>query len=139
MRLLVSAGLFSLIFLFPVHSRSHQLTSNFPNIESTKGFLEICATVDEKPGSQSPFELFKSGYCVGWMDGFTTGIFGAEAAHRVSEKDAIFCLPKGNSFQQMVHITRKYIAEHPEKEHLATAAIVLAALREAYPCRYQPK
>jgi len=132
--------LFSVIFLFPADSGSGQLTSHFPDINSTKGFLEICATVDEKYASQSQFELLKSGYCVGWMNGITAGILGAEAAHRVSEKDYIFCLPEGNSAQQMVHITRKYIADHPEEEHLVTGVIVVAALHQAFPCRYgQPK
>ena len=72
------------------------------------------------------------------MNGLTTGILRAETAHRVSEKDALFCLPQGNSVQQMVHMTLKYIVDHPEEEHLETDVIVLRALYQAFPCSGQP-
>lgn len=133
MSLFASAAVFSLLFLFLGDSSQRQPTSNL-QIESTKGFLEICAALDEKPASQSPFELFKTGYFVGWMNGFTTGILGAEAAHSVTGRNPIFCPPEGNSFQQMVHITRKYIADHPEEEHLPTGVVVVTALHQAFPC-----
>ena len=139
MRLLVSAALFSLIFVFPADRGSGQLTSDGPNIDSTKGFLEVCATVDEKPAAQSTFELFKSGYCVGLMKGLTTGIHGAEIDHHVSGRDAIFCIPHESSLKQMVHITQKYIADHPEEEHLSTGPIAAKALGQAFPCGNQPK
>ena len=53
----------------------------------------------------------------------------------MSEKDVIFCSPSGNSYGQMIHITKKFIADHPEMEHLSTGVIGGAALAEAFPCR----
>jgi hypothetical protein len=35
----------------------------------------------------------------------------------------------------MINIIRKFIADNPEKEHLPTVALAIAALAKAFPCR----
>lgn len=95
----------------------------------------MCSAVDKKPTDQSEIELFQSGYCVGWIAGLTNGMHVAEAMHRISENNVIFCAPVGNSYGQMIHIIKKFIADHPEKEHLSTGIIAGAALADAFPCK----
>jgi Rap1a immunity proteins len=122
-------------FATPAGSGSNPVSSDLPDIDTSQGFLEMCASVDKKPTDQSQVELFQSGYCIGWMAGLTKGIHLAEATHQTSEKNAIFCPPLGNSYGQMIHITRKFIADHPEMEHLSMGVIASAALAEAFPCK----
>jgi hypothetical protein len=119
----------------PAGSGSKPVSSDLPDIDTSRGFLEMCAAVDKKPTEQSQGELFQSGYCIGWMAGLAKGIHVAEAAHQTSEKNAIFCPPAGNSYGQMIHIARRFIADHPEMEHLSMGVIVGAALAEAFPCK----
>jgi hypothetical protein len=35
----------------------------------------------------------------------------------------------------MIHVIKKFIAGHPELEHLRTEGIASAALAEAFPCK----
>jgi hypothetical protein len=123
------------LFANPAGSGSKPVSSDLPDIDTSRGFLEMCAAVDKKPTEQSQGELFQSGYCIGWMAGLTKGIHTAEAIHQTSDKNAIFCPPAGNSYGQMIHITRKFIADHPEMEHLSMWVIAGAALAEAFPCK----
>jgi hypothetical protein len=69
------------------------------------------------------------------MAGLTSGIHVAEGVHQVGEKNVIFCAPAGISVVQTIHITKKFIADHPEKEHVSTAVTVSVALAEAFPCK----
>jgi len=124
------------LFATPVGSGSQRKSSDLPDIDTTRGFLEICAGSDKKPESDSysQEDIFQTGYCVGWIAGLTNGIHVAEAMHRVDEKNVIFCPPVGNSYAQMIHIVKKFIADHPEKEHVSTGVIAGRALADAFPC-----
>lgn len=121
-----------MFFVAPTGNGSKPAT-DVPNINTSRGFLQMCASVDKKATDQSPFEMFQSGYCVGWMDGLANGIVVAEIRHNITENE-IYCPPVGNSFGQMIHIVKKFIADHPEKEHLSTSLIAGLALNEAFPC-----
>lgn len=124
-----------LMFLAPTGGGNTPVSSDLPDIDTARGFLEMCAAIDKKPTDLSQFELFRTGYCIGWTAGLTNGMHVAEAVHRVGEKDVIFCPPEGNSYGQIIHIVKKFIADHPEKEHLTTGIIAAAALAEAFPCK----
>jgi hypothetical protein len=119
----------------PAGSGSKPISTDLPDIDTSRGFLEMCEAVDKKPQEQSQVELFRSGYCIGWMAGLTKGIHVAQTIHQTTEKNAVFCPPAGNSYGQMIHIARKFIADHPEMEHLSMGVIVAAALAEAFPCK----
>src|SRR6266478_6443637 len=128
----------ALVFAFfatPVGRGDQGVSSKSPNIDTIRGFLEMCSAVDKKPTEKSAIELFKSGYCVGWIAGLTNGMHVAEAMHRMGENNVLFCAPVGNSYGQMIHIIKKFIADHPEKEHLSTGIIAGAALADAFPCK----
>lgn len=124
------------LFTAPAGSGSKQaVSSNLPDIDTSRGFLEMCAAVDKKLDTYSQEDIFHRGYCSGWMAGLTNGIHVAEAMHRVSEKNLIFCPPTGNSYGQMIHIIKKFIVDHPDQEHLPMGIIAGAALAEAFPCK----
>lgn len=123
------------LFATPAGSGSKPVSSDLPDIDTTSGFLEMCAAVDKKATDQSQVELFHSGYCLGWIAGLTNGIHLAEATHRMTEPNVIFCPPTGNSYGQMIHIIKKFIAAHPEMEHQSTGTLAGAALAEAFPCK----
>ena len=134
---LVSLLLILILVLFATTAGrgSKPVSSDLPNIDTPRGFLEMCAAVDKKPPGQSDIELFQTGYCLGWIAGLTNGIHVAEALHRMTEPNVIFCAPEGNSYGQMIHIVKKFIPSHPEMEHLSTGTIAGAALAEAFPCK----
>jgi hypothetical protein len=136
MRFIALPLLFLALFALSAGSRNQLVSSDLPNIDTTRGFLEICATADKNlEGHWSQEDIYKAGLCLGWITGFTNGIHVGEDMHRVNEKNFIFCPPVGNSYAQMVHIIKKFIADHPEIEHKATGAIAGAALGQAFPCK----
>ncbi|SRR6266404_1578001 len=119
------------LLLFPVAITSGQ-QDHFPDISTTAGFLEMCSTLEKQVTQQSEIEIMKRGYCLGWMNGLTAGIHTSEAIHH--DENEIFCSPEGNSFGQMVRVIKKYIADHPEHEHLLTELLAAKALQQAFPC-----
>jgi hypothetical protein len=124
-----------MLFVTTTDGGNTPVSSDLPDIDTSRGFLEMCATVDKNATDQSQSELFRTGYCLGWIAGLTKGMHVAEAIHRVGGKNAIFCPPEGNSYAQMIQIIEKFIADHPEKEHLPKGIIASAALAEAFPCK----
>jgi len=104
-------------------------------IDTVSDFLDVCKTIDDD--TQSVAETFKSGYCSGWATGVVEGVSLSEAQHQIPRGAQLVCAPKGNSPNQMVQIVRKYLADHPEKEHIPMTMIATQALAGAFPCTDQ--
>lgn len=138
---LVALSLIFLLALFPipVSSSTEQDSPGWPDVATSGGFLAMCASVDKRPVDSSDVQKIESGYCLGWIAGLTDGIHVAEAVHRVVKPNTIFCPPVGNTYGQMIHIVKKFIADHPEKEHLPTDVVASAALADAFPCEESKK
>jgi hypothetical protein len=66
-------------------------------MDTSRGFLEMCAAVDKDPTKHSELEHFETGYCLGWIAGFTGGVRVTEIAHGVEAKHNGFCLLVGNN------------------------------------------
>jgi hypothetical protein len=124
-------------FTAPTYRSRQQKSSDIPDIDTTRGFSEICAAIDKKTelDTYSQEDVFNVGYCLGWMKGLTEGIKVAELKDRVDEKYRIFCPPVESSTAQNVHVVKKFIADHPEKEHVLTVVIAATALGDAFPCK----
>lgn len=135
MRLVVLPLILMLALAIFAGSGGNQSSSTLPNIKTTRGFLEMCAAVGKDASAASDLEKFETGYCLGWITGLEDGLLVAESAHGVDKKNAIFCLPVGNSYGQTLHVIEKFIADHPDKEHLSTDVIAVAALAIAFPCQ----
>ena len=49
------------------------------------------------------------------------------------------CFPSGVNATQLAKIVVKYGDDHPEKLNIGSAAFVIIALQEAFPCPAKPK
>jgi hypothetical protein len=125
-----------LAFATSAGSGSKQSSSSaMPDMSTSRGFLEMCAAAGQDSTATSDVEKFQTGYCLGWISGMVDGMLVAETADGVDRKHGIFCLPVGNTTGQMLRVIRKFIADHPEKEHLSMREIAFAALAVAFPCK----
>jgi hypothetical protein len=106
-----------------------------PDMKTVSGFLEMCAAQDKSPEDWTRTEILNDGYCIGWINGFVNGVLESEAIHYVPTRLWLVCPPPGNSFGQMIHIVKKYVADHPELEHFGTETLALRALSAAFPCK----
>ena len=70
----------------------------------------------------------KSGFCLGFVDAII--ILGNELA----EPDR-FCLPKGVTLEQAIHVLLKYLNEHPDLTHEDAVTLALWAFKAAWPCQ----
>lgn len=109
--------------------------TNSMKIETVSDFLNICKTIDDE--NQSVAETFKSGYCSGWATGVVEGVNLSEARHQIPRSAKLVCAPEGISPNQTVQIVRKYVTDHPEKEHIPMTMIATQALAGAFPCADQ--
>ena len=57
-----------------------------------------------------------------------------EAAVKDNLLEPLFCMPPAVTNDQIEDIVVKYVENHPEKRHLKGAAIVQAAMVQAFPC-----
>ena len=134
MRLRWISSLLVIIFISSVAGGGPAPTNSM-RIETVHDFLDLCKTIDDD--NQSVAETFKSGYCSGWSTGVVDGVSLAEEQHRISRGAQLVCAPEGISPNQAVQIVRKYVADHPEKEHIPMTMIVAQALAGAFPCTDQ--
>lgn len=44
------------------------------------------------------------------------------------------CLPKNGAYQQIFDVTKKYLADNPQKRHENAYILSFKAIREAFPC-----
>lgn len=124
-----------LLIAFFVTSVAGPAPTNSRKIETVSDFLDVCKTIDDD--TQSVAETFKSGYCSGWATGVLEGLRLSEAEHEIPRGAQLVCAPEGNSPNQMVQIVRKYVSDHPEKEHIPMTVIATQALASAFPCADQ--
>jgi Rap1a immunity proteins len=130
-----SASLLLAVFLIASVAGGGPAPTNSRKIETVRDFLEICKTIDDD--TQSVAETFKSGYCSGWATGIVEGVSLAEVQHQIPRGAQLVCAPEGNSPDQTVQIVRKYVSDHPEKEHIPMTVIATQALAGAFPCTDQ--
>lgn len=73
--------------------------------------------------------------CLHYMQGIVeAGIFYERMMYTVSG-NRLICFPRKNiSTDQAILLTNEYFKRHPEKLDSRAVVLVMAALREAYPC-----
>lgn len=82
----------------------------------------------EKAGEEA---LFKSGLCLGYIEGVLNGWRLANAAW---SQPPGFCAPPVITKGQSIRIVTKYLREHPASLHMGAETLVTIAFVEAYPC-----
>ena len=65
---------------------------------------------------------YRRGLCLGYVNGVAS-----------MQKKA--CIPDGVKFGQLKRVVERYMEENPEQTHKHAFKIVVAALKEAWPCK----
>jgi Rap1a immunity proteins len=65
--------------------------------------------------------------------GFVAGLIDALSSVQEVNKATAFCI-NPNVQGQATDIVKVWLRDHPEKRHLRGASVVLAAIREKFPC-----
>ncbi len=119
------------------HAENHMTGNNL---------LKNCSALVQKDG-----DLLQAGECIGFLNGFTQGLFQAALKMALLEtkpgkkfeecfKECFIlpppamCLPKALTIRQLARVTLKYLNNHPEKLHHLAGSLVDDAFKEAFPC-----
>jgi hypothetical protein len=73
------------------------------------------------------------GACLAYVLGAADSWSSALAA---AGRPQIFCVPRGTTNDQMAQAAVRYLRAHPEEGGVNASMVVLAGLKEAYPCGY---
>ena len=66
---------------------------------------------------------------------YIVGVYdGIELATSVYDKENFYCFPEKVIVKQITEIVANYLQKHPEKRHLPASALVVIALKDAFPC-----
>lgn len=71
------------------------------------------------------------GFCVGYVAGIVDS-YGYIASY--SSGPLQFCLPHNATAQQVSDVAVKYLDDNPAQRHMTAALLVLAAVKQAFPC-----
>lgn len=80
---------------------------------------------------RNPNDQAQYGYCLG----FVSATFDVQEQLGVAKiLPAIACLPEGVNRNQVVAVFQRYASVHPGELHGSAAYLVIASLKEAFPC-----
>ena len=68
-------------------------------------------------------------YVLGTVDTFSTAL-------ALARRPQTYCIPRGATNDQVAQAAVKYLRAHPEEGNTNAAVVVIAGLKEAYPCGY---
>lgn len=119
-----------------------QQPQEFP-ATSGNAFVRTCSVIDKEAEKKtSVLEMQDVAVCLGYVRGVTDGISNEVAyasAITNQEPPSPFCLPEKSTNGQLVRIVLKYIGNHPEEAHETTTLLIIAALKDAFPCTAQKR
>lgn len=75
--------------------------------------------------NEQPFE------CAALIMGLANGISGYQ---NYMKTQALYCLPKNNTYRQLTDVFLGYLKRHPEERHLNVSMLFMASMVEAFPC-----
>lgn len=108
----------------------------FDPTESGNAFLRDCSVVEKEEWANA--EITRAIGCDMYVRGVTAGAAYEEGwveGHSKHPVISSYCLPEAKvEVFQLVRIVLKYIRDNPAKAHELTVGLVMAALREAFPC-----
>jgi hypothetical protein len=92
-------------------------------------FLSTCAIdADKTTGELTMAQLSATSDCIPYLRGLDDG------ARLVG---APYCAPDSVTNGQSEEIVVKFIRDHPERAHLSTGTLFLAAMEKAFPCHHK--
>lgn len=79
---------------------------------------------------------FERGMCLGYLD----GVIDTHTSFIIAGSGALgfICIPDKVTKGQARDVVLKYMRDNPEQTHLSASTLVIAALREAFPCNPSP-
>ena len=105
---------------------------------SGSDLLDRCNSAPPKVGDRIDAGAIKtvsqSNRCWGYIAGVVDA-YEAVAGAGLLNTPQMFCLPDKVTFGQLEKVVRKNLEDNPAHLHEPAAALVLSALRDAYPCR----
>ena len=129
------ASLFVLVLLC-CSNVSSQTTDDLAH--SGNDFVRICSVIDKDTKEKNPLEVAQALSCLNYVEGFVHGVYEEVSyAHAVTDKEPPkpFCLPGDVEDAQTVRVVLKYVHDHPDKAHMATATLIVLALASSFPCK----
>ena len=114
-KLAVAAMSFACAFL-PTSPALAQYTMNTGNEA-----LAMC-----RPSADSSDQLV----CAAWVNGAQEGM----VTMQIVTNQRFFCFPTGSTVGQYIDVFVAYLQAHPADRHNPSGALLLIALREAFPC-----
>ena len=99
-----------------------------------KMLLQDCQGGDDQKETQELAGLSQWGTCVGYIAAVVDTISNAFlTAGSVNAQQ--LCVSEHVQLSQLKDVVRRWLSDHPEKQHLAASFLVFQALKEKYPCK----
>jgi hypothetical protein len=149
------AFVFVTVALSVAFTAAYAQEAQFP--KDGNGLLDYCNHVvnllDAQATQKTQDDTMKIGWCLGYIDAseerisnwrvgtaietLVTQKAGKPAPSRLwaDEDFAGICLPDGVSLGQVARVLVQWLRQHPERLHEAKSLLVMAALKDAFPCQ----
>jgi len=111
------------------------------SVDDGNALLKNCNTalnaLDGKISATKGEAAFCAGICFGKIGGVVDAgkIINVFAESRGRNKQDVYCVPDDISTAQATRVVVKYLEEHSEDLHLRDTALIVTALKEAFPCK----
>ena len=113
---------------------SAQEVTEFPST-SGNAYLRQCSVVEKEFKDQTHEDSKYYIPCIAYTEGVVQGALMESALESAGKgTPAPFCLSSEVENGQLIRVTLKHIRKNPEQSHLPTVAIILNAMKEAFPC-----
>jgi len=110
-------------------------------VDDGNALLKNCITalnaLDGKISATKGEAAFCAGICFGKVGGVVDAgtIINAFAESKGHNKQDVYCVPDDVSTAQATRVVVKYLKEHSEDLHQRDTALIVTALKEAFPCK----
>ena len=110
-------------------------------VDDGNALLKNCNTalkaLDGKISATKGEAAFCAGICFGKVSGVVDAgtIINVFAESRGRNKQNVYCVPDNVSTAQATRVVVKYLKEHSEDLHQRDTALIVTALKEAFPCK----
>jgi hypothetical protein len=97
-----------------------------------------CGTVAELMAGRKVYNDFEAGRCLGYADGFISGVTAERSAQQALGRPPsrqLFCIPNGVTTGQAVQVSLRYLQQHPADLHMDAGDLLYFAFMDAFPCK----
>lgn len=95
-----------------------------PSIHTGNGLLAICDSAN----------VYDQGTCTDYIMGVLEGLRNLGSISADAPK---FCTGERVTYQQSIDVVKAYLRNNPQRRDITSAFLILAAMRDAFPCAPQ--